>query len=199
MIKHLYLLRHGEPEGGDGRIRGQTNDPLTALGWQQMEQATQPLQFDAIFSSPLLRCAAFAQNLATTKQISCTLDERLKEMGMGAWEGKSKAEVVPGKDYQWQYARTPEAQLPDDAEAFTAISQRIHAFLADIQQHPASNLLIVAHAGVIRFMLADLLQMPVEAALRIKLPFAACLPITTHNNGIDVMANLAWPKGNLAY
>lgn len=193
MIKQLYLLRHGEPEGGDGRIRGQTNDPLTERGWQQMLEATHNLSVDAVYSSPLDRCAQFAQHFCRQHHLECHIDSRLKEMGMGHWEGHSKAEVIPNKDYQWQYARQPEAQLPDDAEPFTQISTRLEDVLDAVQANPAPRILIVAHAGVIRFMLAQLLDMPVEAALRIKLPFAACLPLTTHNNGTDVIANLAWP------
>ncbi|MCU7967191.1 MAG: histidine phosphatase family protein, partial [gamma proteobacterium symbiont of Bathyaustriella thionipta] len=53
----ITLLRHGEPEGGTV-FRGITDDLLTEMGWQQMNDAVNTLKnIDIILSSPLRRCA----------------------------------------------------------------------------------------------------------------------------------------------
>lgn len=191
--KQLWLLRHGEPVGGDGRIRGQSNDPLTDRGWQQLVSVVSDLQVDEVHSSPLLRCVRFAQDYAQQQSIACHVDDRLIEMGMGCWEGKAKQEVMAGQVDLWRYAQSPESQLPVDAEPFMAVQQRVASWLADMQQRPAGRLLVVAHAGVLRFMLAQLLQMPVESVLRIKLPFAACLPIKVQWDTSMMLGQLHWP------
>lgn len=178
--KTLYLLRHGEPEGGDGRFRGQTNDLLTPLGWQQMYQAVASLSITSVISSPLNRCAQFAQALALERQIPCTIEPNLIEMGMGDWEGQRKQVVLPTAIDRWRYANDPTQCLPANAESFEHIQQRVQRILRQWQQYPDDQLLIVAHAGIIRFILAALLHMPATAALRIKLPFAACLHLQVY-------------------
>ena len=58
----IDLVRHGEPVGGI-RYRGQMDDPLSHTGWQEMRKAIgRETPWDAIISSPLLRCRAFAED-----------------------------------------------------------------------------------------------------------------------------------------
>lgn len=185
MQKTIYLLRHGEPVGGDGRMRGRTDDPLTPLGWQQMQQAVESIPCEQIYSSPLQRCALFAQQLAADRNIECRISKQLIEMGMGAWEGKRKSELMPTLADQWQYARHAEATLPADAEPFADIRTRAQQLIRIWQQDPNERLLVVAHAGIIRFIMAELLGYPAEAALRIKLPFATCIRLEVHWNEQD--------------
>ncbi len=70
----IDLIRHGEPQGGM-RYRGQLDDPLSELGWQQMRNATANVQpWEHIVSSTLSRCADFAKELAD-KQCHSTAAE----------------------------------------------------------------------------------------------------------------------------
>ena len=63
MILHLDLLRHGETELGGG-LRGSLDDALTANGWVQMREAVVARgPWDRLISSPLQRCARFAEEL----------------------------------------------------------------------------------------------------------------------------------------
>ena len=51
----IDLLRHGDVEGGR-KYRGQLDDPLSELGWQQLRSATSKKQnWQHIVSSPLFR------------------------------------------------------------------------------------------------------------------------------------------------
>ncbi|HKL78506.1 MAG TPA: histidine phosphatase family protein, partial [Gammaproteobacteria bacterium] len=89
----IDLLRHGEPEGGK-KYRGQTDDPLTGNGWQQMWQATGPVRpWTRIVTSPLRRCAAFAESLAAEAGTPLAWDRRLMEVDYGHWAGRTLAEV----------------------------------------------------------------------------------------------------------
>lgn len=83
-ITLIDMLRHGEPVGGR-RYRGQTDDPLSDKGWRQMRAATAETRpWTAIVSSPLLRCRAFAEELAGQTGLPLAVDDRLKEVGFGA-------------------------------------------------------------------------------------------------------------------
>ena len=58
------LLRHGEPEGGQ-MFRGAVDDPLSLRGWEQMRAAVGDCRdWNTVITSPLIRCAAFARELA---------------------------------------------------------------------------------------------------------------------------------------
>ena len=82
-LTHLDFLRHGEPVGGR-KYRGQTDDPLSDKGWQQMRAATAGEQaWTAVVTSPLSRCRDFAEALARERALALGVDERLKEVGFG--------------------------------------------------------------------------------------------------------------------
>ena len=194
--KNIWLLRHGEPIGGDGKIRGQSDDPLTELGWQQLWQATSSLKVDHVFSSPLQRCAAFGKAYAHQNQLAFTIIPELIEMGMGSWEGMRKAEIFTSSDMIHRYARCPSSCLPEDAEPFTAITVRAIHILEQLVQASEPNLLVVAHAGIIRFIMAQALNIPIESAMRIKLPFAACVSLTLMTDETGMFGQLHWPKSS---
>ena len=87
------IIRHGEPVGGK-MYRGHIDDPLSEKGWKQMRDAVSDHKpWDIIISSPMIRCAAFAEELAQRHQITLEYDERIKEIGWGEWEGKAPAEL----------------------------------------------------------------------------------------------------------
>lgn len=89
----VELLRHGEPEGGQ-KFRGAVDDPLSPRGWEQMRAAVGDYRgWQAIVSSPLIRCAAFAHELA--ERLNCPLEivQGFSELSFGIWEGRAVAEV----------------------------------------------------------------------------------------------------------
>ncbi len=87
------LLRHGEPEGGQ-KFRGAVDDPLSQRGWEQMRAVVGDYHdWHAIVSSPLIRCAAFAHELAERLNRPLEIVPEFIELSFGVWEGRSVAEV----------------------------------------------------------------------------------------------------------
>jgi alpha-ribazole phosphatase/probable phosphoglycerate mutase len=173
----LDLMRHGEPVGGR-RYRGQIDDPLSEMGWAQMDAAVGgSAPWDRIVSSPLARCRAFAETLAGTRGLPLALDARLMEVGFGAWEGKSAAEIeaaAPGT--LARFKADPVNARPPGAEPLAEFYARVAAALDDLHaQHAGEHLLLVGHAGVIRMAFAWALQVPLEHAYRIEV---ACASLT---------------------
>jgi len=169
------LMRHGEPVGGR-RYRGQIDDPLSERGWAQMQAALgESVPWTQIVSSPLLRCRAFAESLADRHGLPLTLDERLKEVGFGVWEGKSAAEIereAPGT--LAQFKADPVNARPAGAEPLADFQGRVAAGMADLlARHAGRHVLLVGHAGVMRMALAWALQIPLENAYRIEVATAS--------------------------
>jgi alpha-ribazole phosphatase/probable phosphoglycerate mutase len=169
------LIRHGEPVGGR-RYRGQIDDPLSEKGWAQMHAAVgESVPWTRIVSSPLLRCRAFAEALASAHGLPLALDDRLKEVGFGAWEGKSAAEIEQGAPGTLaRFKADPVNARPQGAEPLADFHARVAAALDDlIAQHAGQHVLLVGHAGVVRMALAWALQMPLQHAYRIEVATAS--------------------------
>lgn len=167
----LDFLRHGEPVGGPGRFRGQMDDPLSERGWEQMRQATQGIRpWTALVSSPLIRCNAFAQDLAAALKLPLLLEPRLQEVGFGAWEGRSKADIEAADPGALQRFRLdPVNERPPGAEPLDAFVARVSAACRDIvRDFAGERLLIISHAGVMRAVFAHALDLPLTSLYRIQ-------------------------------
>lgn len=171
----IDLLRHGEPQGGR-MYRGWVDHPLSDHGWQQMRSATAASRpWQVIVSSPMQRCRAFAEELGAQLAIDVRVDERLKEVGFGHWEGKT-AEQIRAADPSAlaNFYRDPVNARPCDAESLADFQARVSAALeAVLQEHPGRHLLLVTHAGVIRAAIAHTLQAPLQAIYRTHVDNAA--------------------------
>lgn len=174
------LIRHGEPEGGP-RYRGNgTDDPLSALGWAQMRQALGDQNpWDEILTSPLRRCRAFAEYLAERHARPLTVESELREVGLGAWEGQTPAEVR-ARDPQGYAAfyRDPLHRRPPGAEPLEAFVDRVGgAYDALVARRPGAHLLLVVHAGVIRALAGRVLSAAPAGWYRLGIGYAGLMRI----------------------
>lgn len=195
----IDLIRHGEPVGGK-RYRGQIDDPLSDKGWQQMRDAVaghRPWQ--QIITSPLSRCYDFACELELRYAIPMQVDERLKEIGFGTWEGLTSQEITrddPAKITD--FYRNPLVGRPEGAESLVDFSARVVSAWDDILlQFPGQHVLIVAHAGVIRMLVSHVLGMPLESFFRIQVANAGVTRIQLTRAGDRVFPQLVFHGGSL--
>ncbi len=171
----IDLLRHGEPVGGS-RYRGQIDDPLSDKGWQQMLNAVDGHSpWDAIVTSPLVRCRAFAEACAATRQLPVTIEDDYKEIGFGTWEGKTRAELTVIDPLQLQrFYDDPIAHRPKGAETLVDFSARVTmAWQHMVEAQQGQHLLVVAHAGVIRVLISHALGLPYDKMFRLKISNAS--------------------------
>jgi alpha-ribazole phosphatase len=171
----IDLLRHGEPVGGK-RYRGGIDDPLSEGGWQQMwHAASGATPWERILTSPLQRCSAFAETLGQRLGVPVETEARFREIGFGAWEGRTGDELRQEDPGQLRrFYADPVAHRPPGAEPVADFVARVAAGMtAALGRHPGRHLLIVAHAGVIRAAIAQVLEMPPPAIFRIEVQNAA--------------------------
>jgi alpha-ribazole phosphatase/probable phosphoglycerate mutase len=195
----IDIIRHGEPLGGK-RYRGQIDDPLSDKGWQQMRDAVADYNpWQVIVTSPLVRCAAFAEELANRHDIPLEFEDRLKEIRWGQWEGSTPAELNSADPLTVARAmRDPLQHRPSDAEDINAFRQRIVDAWQDIAaKHRGKHVLIVAHAGVVRAVLTHLLQIPVENMFRIHVANASITRIQIDLHDDEPFVKLLFHGNNL--
>ncbi len=174
-MTHIYLLRHGETQGGS-RFNGSTDVALSEHGYSQMWAAVEnESHWDRIISSPLIRCADFSQALKQQYDIPLQFDARIKEIHFGSWEGKSAEEVMADDgNALTRYWQDPTQYTPQDAEPLTDFAARILLFWNEIITcYQDEKILMVAHGGVIRLLLGHILQQPLQRILELEVTHAS--------------------------
>jgi broad specificity phosphatase PhoE len=152
-VTTLLLVRHGETDWNrDGRWQGQSDTQLNEVGRAQAARLGEELDgVDVVYASDLARARETAEILARRLDLDVELDERLRERGFGAWEGKTGPEIeVEFSDAhaRWRAGEGPGA---DDAEPFADFAVRVQSFLEDVlARHPDETVLVVSHGGSIR-------------------------------------------------
>ncbi len=186
------LLRHGQtPMSVQKRYAGRSDVPLTDVGVQQAAAAAKRLAsagLGVIVTSPLLRAAATAQEVAAVTGAAVVTDDGFRETDFGAWEGLTFAEVRerwPSEVTTW--LADPDA-APPGGESFTDVSTRVtaalHRVLAD---RDGQRVLIVSHVTPIKTLVAAALLAPPAALFRMHLDLAALCEIDWYADGPAVL------------
>lgn len=171
----LDLLRHGETELGGG-FRGSLDDALTETGWAQMQAAVGGGgPWERLVSSPLQRCAHFAERLARELDLPLALEPGMQELHFGDWEGRSAAELMVDHEHALgQFWNDPYGFTPPNGEAVEAFSARILEALARLHRaHAGERVLLVTHGGVMRLLLARARGLPREQLLQVQVGHGA--------------------------
>lgn len=173
----ITVLRHGAVEGRPFVYRGRQDDPLSELGWKQMENVVKAglPAIDAIASSPARRCQAFAQHLAERHGVPLHISPAFQEMAFGEWEGLTPDEAAQRHPVEHALFRSSAGTVAaPGGESLIELRRRVRTgwdkWLADAS---GGNRLLVTHAGVMRALLIELLGLPASHVYRIALPEAA--------------------------
>lgn len=167
---HLDLLRHGETELGGG-LRGSLDDALTAKGWEQMRTAVaRQGPWDRLVSSPLQRCARFAEELGARLQVPVSLEKDLQELHFGAWEGQSAAALMEtDAEALGLFWADPYSFTPPEGEPVSDFSDRVLGAIARLHQaYAGERVLLISHGGVMRLLLARARGLPREQLLNVE-------------------------------
>jgi probable phosphoglycerate mutase len=168
----IYLVRHGEIDRPTPRrFLGQTDLPLNDSGVRQalaLRDALAAVDFSQVFASPLLRAVQTAALVSGRSIESLHQIAAFKEIDLGAWEGLSVAEVEARFPGAYEQRGQDLAHFrPQSGESFTDLANRCWPALADLASRFSGPLLVVAHAGVNRAILAQVGNHPLQRLLEI--------------------------------
>ena len=149
----IDFIRHGEPTGVSTYRGNGVDDPLSEKGWSQMWSAVgDDCPWDVVFCSPMSRCRAFAEALAKKYSIPVRVEDRLKEVGFGSWEGRERTEIKKNNADEYEaFYRDPVNFRPAGAEPLDEFENRVSAAFGNILEiFSGQHILVISHAGVIR-------------------------------------------------
>lgn len=188
MMTRFVLIRHGETDWNlEGRWQGQADVPLNRHGLAQAHRMAQELsktaRLDAIYSSDLERARQTAAALESATGLPVRLDQRLREIHQGEWQGLLVSEIESRYDRIFELrSQDPWNVAPPGGETALQVRARVAAAFCDIVNcHPGGVVAVVAHG----FVLAVARTLPgTEAIENIwKLVPGNCSPIWMEWNG----------------
>lgn len=162
----FYIVRHGQTEWNVKRLlQGHTDIPLTEKGKKEARQLAKKfrrINFDAVFSSDLLRAKQTAEIIALERKIAVRTTQALRERSFGRFEGinwredKKYQKLI--KDFlrlpkEEKFKKSPHPEIETDERLIS----RFITFIREIAvAYPGGNVLVVTHGGVMRAFLLHL-------------------------------------------
>jgi alpha-ribazole phosphatase len=201
MVTKIYLIRHGETEGAETkRYKGHLDVPLSENGIRQMERVAEYLVgatlcgcpgqthgsaptktgrlLSSVYCSDLSRAVKSAELIAGPHGLRPVIMPELRERNFGIWEGMTFDEIRekhPDEFNAW--ASNPLQHSPMGGESTIEVRDRaVRAFSKIIEKHEGQNIAIVAHGGINRIMLCELLGIPLENIFRVEQDYG-CLNV----------------------
>ncbi len=166
----LYIMRHGKTEWNELRkLQGRTDITLNEEGRRMAEAAREEymnVHFDLCFTSPLRRAAETAQILLRGRDIPIEIDDRLKEMSFGEFEGMTNYFQVSELPINALF--TDPASYTESvggAETFEELFARADSFLSERVLPEVNNgkdILIVGHGALNSAIICLIRQLPIS-------------------------------------
>ncbi len=165
----LIVIRHGETEWNLHKMtQGMSNTPLTETGiWQagRLASRLQRMRVQAVYTSPLQRAVETAQIIAKGGGFPCHIDDALREIRFGHWEGLTFTQIAqrfPEALRIWN-ASPERCVLPGNAESVSDVLARCRDFVARMRAiHEEDCIVAVTHSIPSKLLIADGIALPLE-------------------------------------
>jgi len=173
----IYYIRHGETSWNAlGRLQGAQDIPLNDLGRRQAAHAGHVLgdlfarhgrdkSSLAFVASPLIRARATMELVRGSLKLpqgGYALDDRLREIGYGQWEGATLPEMQLRDPDLYAKRQTGKWTVsPPGGESYVEVQARMQDWYASV----TADTVAVAHGGTARALMVALgIETPLSAA-----------------------------------
>ena len=163
----IYLIRHGETEGNvAGMVNGQSDSKLTEKGVYEAQilvERLKEIQFDAIFSSDLLRAVKTAEIIRHHRLLPIVQKKSLRERTHGILDGIHSDEYTKKTEHlletfmslstedKWRFMFSEGYE--SDEVVVTRLMKGLHEIAVE---YVGKTVLAVSHGGVLRTFLTRL-------------------------------------------
>ncbi|TXK83446.1 histidine phosphatase family protein [Paenibacillus sp. N3.4] len=164
----LYITRHGETEWNiQNRMQGWSDSELTQKGTDNaisLGNRLKDVNLTAIYSSPSRRTAKTSELICGGRDIPIILNDNLKEINMGDWEGKTQTVIKDNYPNEYQaFWEMPHLFKPCSGESFDTLMDRvICVFDKILLENKEGSVLVVTHTVVIKAILSYFKKLPLE-------------------------------------
>ena len=161
MIK-LYLIRHGRQNSPLCNV----DVPLDEAGKRQAELVAKRLKnydIEALYSSNLIRARQTAEIIGMELNLVNNIEENLREISFGAMEGLNDVEIKERfGDFLEERAKAdrdlPHPEGESGQDVYNRAFPVIQSIIEKAKDNHLENIAIVSHGGVIRTLVAGLLE-----------------------------------------
>jgi alpha-ribazole phosphatase len=165
---NLYMVRHGQTASSrENRFTGSSDPPLTAAGEAMAEAFASvyaSVKWDAVFTSPMLRTRQTTDALCRLTGVQPIVEDRLKEMDYGEWEGLRHDEVKERWPKAFAYWAQDVASrgTPGGETAFHVAARAMPIVDGIRSRYQHGNVLLVSHKATLRIITCALLGLDVR-------------------------------------
>ena len=123
------------------------------------------MNFDVCYCSPLIRARETAGLLLKDRDVPVVIDDRLKEMGFGIYEGEEEIFGKPECPVRELFFNPAGYVAQDGAESLEELFSRTGSFLKEVaypQVKEGKDVLIVGHGAMNSAIICQVLGKPVD-------------------------------------
>jgi alpha-ribazole phosphatase len=187
-LTKILLVRHGLTTlHHEDRFWGSTDVPLNKRGAYQAECLRERLAGErlyTVYASTLGRARATAEIIAAPHSLDVTACPELGECNFGFVEGLTFDEIKKQRPDLARDLTEWKATAFPGGESLTDMNTRLQPFLKRLAGHrPKDTVLVVAHGGPIRLLICNLLGLPMENWLNLRIDLASLSIVETYPQG----------------
>ena len=191
----VHFLRHGETTWNRSKVlQGSIGYTDLTLRGVRMAEATAKgmeaagVRYDRIYASDLLRAYRTADIIAEAQGKKTIIDPRIREMGMGKYEGMRYVKgEYPDENLKNFFEGTgPYVPTGKGAETFDDVAVRLKAFLEEVirpLEGKADKVLCVAHSFVLKTLVREYAGDSASDAAKKPLQRNCCVHVLECRNG----------------
>lgn len=173
----FFFIRHPKTVVGNSICYGASD---IAVADEVLEQTAQEVlaklgnwKPDSCYSSPLVRCHNLAKRLFPQRSI--VLDDAIREVNFGNWEGCTWEEIPVEAQKRW--GEDVLHFKEHEGENFLDLKARVVPFWENLLKKKEEKTAVVAHAGVIVALLSHLLQADPSKVFMLDITFGSVVRI----------------------
>ena len=168
----LIIVRHGETEWNIRGIRqGHLDSNLTEKGIAQAKALAQRLtreNFTALYCSDLGRAVQTAKEIADLTGHGIVTDPRLRERGLGIFQGLSGDDIKAKHPEEYKLHRSlgPNYVIPGGESVRQQVERNVACLNELAGKHQGEQIVVITHGGVVSGFFRHTLSIPLEVPRR---------------------------------
>ncbi|MEZ5475939.1 MAG: histidine phosphatase family protein [Thiolinea sp.] len=158
----IDLLPSSDVEAGEV-FCGSLDSPASTEGMKLLKKSVRRRNdWELVLTSPRACCKPFADWLAQKHKIPVQVNQAFREMDYGAWEGRLPSDIMVDDPVILPcWWNDPASLTPPQGESFKSFQHRVlGGWKRLVREQQGKTVLLVTHPGVVRLLLASVLNMP---------------------------------------